>query len=181
MNWMQKTIQQIVETYQERVRNTCFRYVHSREDADEVAQDVFVQVHASLNRFRKDAELSTWIYRIAVNKSLDFLRYKKRKKRFAQVISLFGLAGEIRNIPEPGGGNPHKDIEAEERSRQLKMALDKLPDTQKTAVILKRFQACKNKEISEIMEISVSAVEALQHRAMKNMKKYLTAYFEKVL
>ena len=74
----------LVEIHQEKVRNTCFRFVKNSEDADDVAQEVFIQVYESLDKFRNEAEISTWIFRIAVNKSLDFLRRKKRKKRFAK-------------------------------------------------------------------------------------------------
>jgi RNA polymerase sigma-70 factor (ECF subfamily) len=70
----------LVETLQKPVRNTCFRFVNYVEDADDIAQVVFIQVYESMSNFREEAQLSTWIYIIAVNKSLDFLRRKKRKK-----------------------------------------------------------------------------------------------------
>jgi len=70
----------IVETHQEKVRSTCFRFLNNREDADDAAQEVFVQVYESLSHFRKESELSTWIYRIAVNKSLDLLRKSQLMK-----------------------------------------------------------------------------------------------------
>ncbi len=72
----------IVENLQEKVRNTCFRYVNNVEDADDIAQEVFIQVYESMNNFREESQISTWVYRIAVNKSLDFLRSKKQKKTF---------------------------------------------------------------------------------------------------
>jgi RNA polymerase sigma-70 factor (ECF subfamily) len=90
----------LVENLQEKVRNTCFRYVNSIEDADDIAQDVFVQVYESMSHFREESQLSTWVYRIAVNKSLDFLRSKKRKKRFGQITSLFKSNGEDEEIIE---------------------------------------------------------------------------------
>ena len=90
----------LVERYQEKVRSTCFRFVHNGEDADDLTQEVFIQVYASLPRFREDSGLSTWIYRIAVNKALDFIRRQRRKKRFGQLTSLFGsVEGGGRNRP----------------------------------------------------------------------------------
>ena len=62
--------QSIVENLQEKVRNTCFRYVNNVDDADDIAQEVFVQVYESIDNFREEAQISTWVYRIAVNKSL---------------------------------------------------------------------------------------------------------------
>jgi RNA polymerase sigma-70 factor (ECF subfamily) len=71
----------IVETNQEKVRNICFRYVNNHDDADDIAQEVFIQVYDSLSHFRNESQLSTWIYRIAVNESLDYI-HKKRKSLF---------------------------------------------------------------------------------------------------
>ncbi len=169
----------LVENHQEKVRNTCFRFVNNREDADEVAQDVFIQVYESLSHFREESELSTWIYRIAVNKSLDFIRKKKRKKRFAQLTSLFGFSEEKEEIVLPVGSNPQQEMEEKERKQILDSAIDKLPESQKTAITLSKYEGFSNKEITSIMELSLSAVEALIHRAKKNLHKQLYHYYEK--
>ena len=168
----------IVEAHQEKVRNTCFRFVKNPEDADDVAQEVFIQVYESLGHFRKDSELSTWIYRIAVNKSLDFIRKKKRKKRFAQLTSLFGFNEEKEEVVLPATDNPQQDMEAKEDKQVLNSALDQLPENQKTAIMLSKYEGFSNKEIAEIMEVSLSAVEALMHRAKKNLHKLLYDYYE---
>ena len=130
-------------------------------------------------RFREDAELSTWIYRIAVNKSLDFLRRQKRKKRFAQLTSLFGIHEEKEEIVLPAEGNPQQELEDKERKQILDWAIEKLPENQKTAIILSKYEGFSNKEIASTMDMTLSAVEALIHRAKKNLEKKLTFYFEK--
>lgn len=169
----------IVETHQEKVRNTCFRFVKNAEDAEDVAQEVFLQVFESQSHFRGEAELSTWIYRIAVNKSLDFIRRKKRKKRFAQLTSLFGVGekDEVLDIPVPE--NPQKELEGKERKQILDWAVNTLAENQKAAITLSKYEEFSNKEIADIMEMSVSAVEALIHRAKKNLHKQLYKYYEK--
>jgi RNA polymerase sigma-70 factor (ECF subfamily) len=169
----------LVESHQEKVRNTCFRFVKNSEDADDVAQDVFIQVYESLNRFREESELSTWIYRIAVNKSLDFIRKKKRKKRLAQLTSLFGFNEEKEEIVLPANGNPQQDLENKERKEILDRAIDELPESQKTAITLSKYEGFSNKEIAQIMDMSLSAVEALMHRAKKNLHRLLYDYYEK--
>lgn len=174
-----KNFQSLVETHQEKVRNTCFRFVRNREDADELAQDVFIQVYESLSHFREDAELSTWIYRIAVNKSLDFIRYQKRKKRFAQLTSLFGVGGDREDITAAVFDHPQSRLEDKERRQILDEALDKLPENQRTAITLSKYEGFNNKEIAAIMDLSLSAVEGLIHRAKKNLHKLLQDYFEK--
>ena len=75
------------------VFNLTLSYVHNREDAEEITQDVFIEVFRSANAFKGDANVVTWLYRITVNKSLDFLKYKKRQKRFAFLTSLFNTTG----------------------------------------------------------------------------------------
>ncbi|MBL1214370.1 MAG: RNA polymerase sigma factor [Ignavibacteriae bacterium] len=172
----------IVENLQEKVRNTCFRYVNNVEDADDIAQEVFIQVYESMSHFREESQISTWVYRIAVNKSLDFLRSKKRKKRFGQLTSLFRSTEEGEEIIEiPSYGTPEQELEDKERKEILDWAIAKLPENQKTAIILSRYEGFSNKEITEIMNMSLSAVEALMFRAKKNLQKQLKDYFEKHL
>ena len=172
--------QSIVENLQEKVRNTCFRYVNNVEDADDIAQEVFIQVYESMSNFREESQISTWVYRIAVNKSLDFLRSKNRKKRFAKLTSLFRTVDEEEETIEiPSFGTPQQELEDKERKEVLDWALAKLPDNQKTAIILSKYEGFSNKEITEIMDMSLSAVEALMHRAKKNLQKLLKDYFEK--
>lgn len=171
--------QSIVETHQEKVRNTCFRFVKNPDDADELAQDVFVQVYESLSHFREESELSTWIYRIAVNKSLDFIRKKNRKKRFAQLTTLFGFGEEKEEIIIPIDDNPHQDLENKERKQILQSAIDKLPENQRKAITLSKYEGFSNKEIVSIMKLSLSSVESLIHRAKKNLHKQLYDYYEK--
>ncbi|UOD35137.1 RNA polymerase sigma factor [Deferribacteraceae bacterium V6Fe1] len=169
---------EVVETHQEKVRNICFRYVKDVQDAEDLAQEVFMQVYESFEQFRNEAELSTWIYRIAVNKSIDFNRKKVRKKRFGQIVSLFGFKEEGEIMIADKGKEPHKKIEDEERKKILQEAIDKLPDNQKTVIILNKYEGFKNKEIAEIMKISVSAVDSLMHRAKKNLHDMLYKYYD---
>lgn len=159
------------------MRNTCFRFVKNPQDADDVAQDVFIQVYESLHHFREDAEVSTWIYRIAVNKSLDFLRKQKRKKRFAQITSILGFGSETDFVEVAADSDPFKNLQDKERRQLLDRAIDALPENQKTALTLSKLQGFSTKEIADIMNLSVSAVEALNHRARTNLQKRLGRYF----
>lgn len=167
----------IVETHQEKVRNICFRFVNNHEDTDDLAQEVFVQVYESLGHFRKESELTTWIYRIAVNESLDFLRRKKRKKRFAYLISLVGIDENKQGTVPAAAENPQRELENNERKEILIRAIGKLPEAQQTAITLSKIEGFRNKEIASVMGISLSAVEALIHRAKKNLHKLLYHYF----
>ncbi len=176
---MQSDFETIVRTHQEKVRNTCFRFVKNQQDADDLAQEVFMQVYESLDHFRNDAELSSWIYRIAANKSIDFLRKRKRKKRFAQLVSIFGFAEEQEEITVSSDGDPHQNLEDTQRTQVLQQALERLPVNQKKAIVLSKYEGFSNQEIADIMQVSLSAVESLIHRAKKNLKNMLFNYYEK--
>jgi len=169
----------LVDAHQKKVLNTCFRFVNNREDAEDLTQEVFLEVYKSIPGFRGDSKLSTWIYRIAVTKSLDYLRRQKRKKRFGILKSIFSdETGEmITNITS--GSNPGKKVEEEDRVRILNEALEKLPENQKAAFTLSKYEEMSYAEIAEILNTSSSAVDSLIQRAKSNLKKRLYHYYEK--
>lgn len=120
----------IVSTWQNMVYNTSLGIVQNAEDAEDVAQEVFVQVYESIEQFKGDSKFSTWLYRIAITKSLDHLRKKKRKKRFAFLQSIFGNnEEEVRH--QPDFHHPGISLENKEKAAILFGAIDKLPDNQK--------------------------------------------------
>ena len=151
--------------------------LQNTEDAEDITQEVFVQVFHSLSKFSDKAALSTWIYSIAVNKSLDHLKSKKRKKRFAFLTQLFHPeTGEVLHE------NPHFDhpgviLENKERTQMLFSALNKIPDSQKSVFVLSKIEGFSTKEIAGILSISDKAVESLNQRAKENLKKILENYY----
>ena len=164
----------LVEQYSHDIISTCCSFVNSREDAEDVAQEVFIEVYKSIRQFNKEANLNTWIYRICINKSLDFLRKQKRKKRIADLRGLF----VFKNRP---AGSPHQKLEEKERRRILQEQIALLAENQRIAIVLSQYDRLSNKQIAEIMETSESAVESLLHRAKANLRKDLAKYFEKNL
>lgn len=172
---------ELVELYQDRVLNTCYRFLLNREDAEDTAQEVFIEVHRSIKSFREDAKLSTWLYRIAVTRSLDAIRKHRRKKRFAPVKSLFGLQEEGKDIPDTGDTDPPDQLEQEQQMQILKDAIDSLPESQRIAFTLSKCDGMRNKEITAVMSLSLSAVEALVHRAKKSLRKKLHHHYESQL
>ncbi len=167
----------IVNTWQNMVYNTSLGIVQNAEDAEDVAQEVFVQVYESIGQFKGDSKFSTWLYRIAITKSLDHIRKKKRKKRFAFLQSIFGNnEEEVKH--QPDFHHPGISLENKEKAAILFRAIDKLPDNQKTAFTLHKLEGLSYQEVSEILESTVSSVESLMHRAKANLKKILTDYYQ---
>ena len=159
----------IVDTHHPMILNLCFQYVGNQEDAEEVAQDVFVRAYNARESYEPRAKFSTYLYRIAVNLSLN--RIRNRKRRFGLFQS---TVSEDRDL-SVAEGNPRPDelLEQKEKQTAVRKALDALPSNQRTAVILKRFQGLSYEEIAGVMNCSVSAVEARLHRAKMNLQKKL--------
>ncbi|HEY9364333.1 MAG TPA: RNA polymerase sigma factor [Chitinophagaceae bacterium] len=168
---------EIVTTWQDMVFNTVLGILQNEEDAEDVAQEVFVQVFESISSFKEESKLSTWLYRIAVTKSLDHLRRKKRKKRFAFVQSLFGMNHEEKNLVTDFY-HPGVALDNKERAAVLFKAINNLPPNQKVAFTLHKVEGLSYQEISEAMQTSLSAVESLIHRAKGNLKNQLNIYYQ---
>ncbi|MCK4761305.1 MAG: RNA polymerase sigma factor [Candidatus Aminicenantes bacterium] len=169
---------ELVENLQDRVLNTCYRFVFNREDAEDIAQEVFIEVHRSITAFKGQSRLSTWVYRVAVTKSIDYVRKSKRKKRLAPLKSLFGIEEDVKNIPAAPGSDPAGNLEQEERKRILLEAISALPENQRIVFTLSKYKGLGNKEIAGILGSTLSSVESLMHRAKKNLEKKLYHYFE---
>ncbi len=166
----------IVETWQSMVYNTALGIVQNAEDAEDIAQDVFVQVYQSISSFKGDSKFSTWLYRIAITKSLDHERRKKRKKRFAFVKSLFGDESQV-VIHPPDFHHPGVVLDKKEDAAALFKAISILPENQRIAFTLHKVEGLSYQEVSDIMKTTVSSVESLMHRAKTNLKKALENYY----
>lgn len=175
----QQAFSELVEKYQGLVTNACYGFLMNKDDADDLAQEVFVEAYHRLSAFREDSKISTWLYRIAVNRSIDEIRKMTRKKRFAHLTGLFTKEDKPLPITDPDEHNPHKEMESEQRLQILNSAIDKLPGNQAIAFRLSKFEGLSGKDISEIMDVSLSSVEALVHRAKANLKKQLYHHYQK--
>jgi RNA polymerase sigma-70 factor (ECF subfamily) len=172
-----RSFSELVAEHQDMVVNTCYRFVFNREDAEDLAQEVFIEVYRSLNKFREESKLSTWIYRIAVTKSLDHLRKLKRKKRFSSLKRVIGIDDPADSIPAADDDNPADVLDSKERLAVLQNALDALPDNQKTAFLLSKQDGYSNQEIADILQTTIPAVESLIHRAKKNLQSRLERHY----
>ncbi|MBK7680122.1 MAG: RNA polymerase sigma factor [Chitinophagaceae bacterium] len=162
----------LVENYKDRIFNTAIGIVQNAEDAEDVAQEVFIQVYRSIHSFKGESKLSTWMYRIATTRSLDLLRSRKSKKRFGFMQRLFGEGNEpLYEIPD--FNHPGVAMDRKETAAKLFKAIAQLPENQKAAFTLHKLEDLSYQEISEVMQTSVPAVESLMHRAKQNLKKIL--------
>lgn len=167
---------QLVEAYQHLVYNTVLTIVQQAEEAEDAAQEVFIQVFQNIGGFRGDAKLSTWLYRIAVSKALDVERKKKSKKRFGFVKQLIGMgSSEEENITD--FHHPGISLANKEQAAILFKALKQLPENQRIAFTLIKSEGLSYEEVSHVMNVTVKAVESLMHRAKDNLRKILSDYY----
>jgi len=167
----------LVEQYQQMVFRTCMGFLHNKDDADDLTQDIFIQAYQSLSRFKGEAAFSTWLYRIAVNASLNKVR-KSSKNLILQSIDAFfgtGKSGEAPFLPSDAE-DPENILIRQEHVEWVRRTLDSLPENQRTAIVLSKYDDLSQKEIAEIMKTSQGAVEALLQRAKKNLREKLSAH-----
>lgn len=167
------TFAELYEKYNKQVFNLVLQYVQNQEDAAEITQDVFVKIHQSLEKFNHQANLSTWIYRISINASLDFIKSRKRKKRWAVLTFLFHAdSNEIRH-EAMHFDHPGVELEQKEATERIFEAINRLPDKQKTALILSKIEHKSQVEVAQIMDLSPKAVESLIQRAKNNLSQHI--------
>ena len=167
----------IVETWQNMVYNTALGIVQNAEDAEDIAQETFVQVYQSISSFKGESKFSTWLYRITVAKALDHERRKKRKKRFAFIKSIFGEESQVLVNP-PDFHHPGVVLDKKENAAILFKAIGQLPENQRIAFTLHKVDGLSYQEVSDVMNTSISSVESLMHRAKTNLKKKLEDYYK---
>jgi RNA polymerase sigma factor (sigma-70 family) len=177
-NGNKEVFDELLNRYQVKVVNTCFRYLNDKEDARDAAQDIFIKLYFALPKFKPKAQFSTWLYRIAVNHSLNMLRSKKRKQ-WQQAMTTLGKKDlrHTNQIKSDATEDPEANLQSKEQSALVQNALAQLSTAQRTAVILHRFEGLSYKEIAAVMETSVSSVESRIFRAKQNLYKLLKVHF----
>ena len=173
----QSAYRSIYDLHKSIVYNTAMGFLTNKNDAEDITQEVFVQVFRSVKNFKKESKLSTWIYRITITKCLDLLRSRKAKKRFAIFTDIF--SDKEKDSEERFIDYEHPGIveEKSEMSKLLFKEIDSLPANQRIAFVLNKVEKLSYQEISEVMETSVSSVESLIFRAKGNLKKKLEGYY----
>lgn len=156
----------IVEKYQSNVFRTVMGFLHAKENAEEITQDVFVKAYQSLNSFEGRSAFNTWLYRIAVNLSLNFLKSEKRNRFWYSITDAFQPASKEKSIINK--------IEDEQQHKFVRKAIDALPENQRTAFVLSKYEELPQKEIASVMDLTEGAVEQLLVRAKINLKKKLS-------
>ncbi len=168
-----ESIQDIISEFKDKVFNTAFSMVKNYEDAEDMAQEVFLEIYQKLHQFRGDSALSTWIYKITVNKCLQHIRTQDASKRKSETEPIRDQLMQIPDFDHPG-----VKLENKEMANTLMKAIALLPEQQQVAFTLHKMEQLSQEEIAKILDKSISSVESLIHRAKQNLRKSLKAYYE---
>lgn len=153
--------------YRSRVLNTAYHFLGDRDAAQDVAQDVFVKLYASPKAYRPNAAFCTWLYRVTANCCLDEVRRRKRSRSVS-----------TEDVPECAAAcaSPEESVSSDELARLVRAAVASLPENQRMAVVLQRYEGLSYQQIAEVMKTSVPAVESLLFRAKTALKTRLSPY-----
>ena len=179
-NYDTAAFKKLVDQYQSMVLNTCYGFVHNSDDAQDITQEVFIKIYDSIHKFRGDSKLSTWIYRIAVNKSLNYIRANKKRQLISNIESVNHISSD-QLVVSPESDLEDESIESSERTQILFAAVNSLSKNQRIAFTLNKLDSISYNEVGEIMNISLPAVESLIHRAKLNLQKKLIKYYKKMI
>jgi RNA polymerase sigma-70 factor (ECF subfamily) len=168
----------LVRRYQDRVLGLAYRYLGDRVAAEDLAQEAFLRVYKARERYEPRARFSTWLYRIVVNLCLNELRWRKGKKAVALAVvteTSSNLNIDMEDEEEP---EPHETLEKMELAERLKEIIARLPDNQRIAILLNKYEGLSYQEVAEAMDLSVMAVKSLLTRARVKIKERLLPYLK---
>jgi RNA polymerase sigma factor (sigma-70 family) len=164
-----------IREHQHSVFNIVLKMVAQPHDAEEITQDVFIDVYRKPGVFRGDSSVSTWLYRIAMNKCIDHLRKKERGKKWS-ITGFFNT--KTNDEQEPAEFfHPGIAVENREKAAVLFKAMKKLPPSQHKAWVLSELENLSYREIADVMNISLSSVESLLFRARQNLRKIISTMY----
>ncbi len=162
----ERAFNELVLKYRKNVYLTAVGMIGDADDAEDIAQDVFVKAYESLSLFRGDSAVYTWLYRITVNLCLNRLR--KRKVR-----SFFGLEEVSQTLAAPEGAEP---AELQELNKRLRKAISELPEKQRAVFILRHFHELPHADIAQIMDRDVGTIKANYFQAIQKLRAKLGPY-----
>lgn len=163
----------LVEIYQKRVYALCVQLTGNRDDAQDLAQEVFIQALASLKNFRQQSDLGTWLHRIAVNKWINISRKEKKHRVIYLDAPVKTADSEVQREVPSTEGNPLELVEEKEFHSLVRRTLYQLTDEHRAVLVLREIQGYSYEEIAIILDCSLGTVRSRLNRARKSMKEKL--------
>lgn len=169
---------ELVERYQHRLVGVMHHLVGHRDEAEDLAQEVFLRVYRNRKKYTPRAKFSTWLFTIANNLALNSLRDRQRKPVIPLDVRESSASGQFMagNVPGARDAPPTHNLQQTELADVVRKALDELNDRQRVAVVLNKFEDMGYAEIAEVMDLTEKAVKSLLSRARCKLREALQAY-----
>jgi RNA polymerase sigma-70 factor, ECF subfamily len=162
----------LVRRYQDRLFTALVHIASSRDEAEDVAQDAFIQAYLKLSTFARNSSFYTWLYRIAFNTAISRRRRKRVENSIEQAKDAVG------DEPADRGDMPHDRLMREERGELIRRALGEISEEHRAILVLREIEGCDYEEISRILELPVGTVRSRLHRARLQLKEQLTGVLD---
>ncbi len=172
----EKAFSTLVRKFQDRVLGLAYRYLGDRDAAQDLAQEAFLRVFKARERYEPRAKFSTWLYRIVVNLCLNELRWRKGRQSVALAIATETSSNLNIDLADDEEQAPHEALENAELATKIQEIITTLPESQRIAILLNKYEGLSYQEVAEAMETSVMAVKSLLTRARVKIKERLLPY-----
>jgi RNA polymerase sigma-70 factor, ECF subfamily len=169
---------ELIRRYQERIYATIYHMTANHEDANDLAQETFIKAYQALRSFKGDSSFYTWIYRIAVNKTINFLKQRKHRVHMSLNDLDFNAEHDPDLVALISHKTPRRDINLSELQEKLNGAMQKLSETHRTVVALHDVQGLSHEEIGDIMDCNVGTVRSRLFYARQQLQAYLSDYLK---
>ena len=173
-----KAYDELVKRYQERIYATIYHMTSNHEDANDLAQESFIKAFQALKAFRGGSSFYTWLYRIAVNKTINFLKQRKNKLHFSLNDLDFNTEHNPDLVALISDKTPHRDAGLAELQNKLNEALHKLSEPHRMVVVLHDVQGVSHDEIAEIMDCNIGTVRSRLFYARQQLQGHLAEYLQ---
>ena len=173
-----KAFEQLVKRNLNNVHALVFRFLRESSMIDDITQEVFLRIYRNADKYEPRAKFSTWLYRIVANLCFNVMRSRRRRR----VVSLESSGAEDnlrRDVPDSAQPAPQDQMDKAELYEQVARAIGELPENQRIAIILNKYQSKNYKEIAAVLDTSTMAVKSLLSRARSNLRNRLRLYIEK--
>jgi len=169
---------ELIRRYQERIYATVYHMTSNHEDANDLTQETFIKAYRALKSFKGDSSFYTWVYRIAVNKTINFLKQRKNRVHMSLNDMDFNTEHNPDLVALISDKTPRRDLNLAELQEKLNAALQKLSEQHRMVVTLHDIQGLSHEEIGKIMDCNVGTVRSRLFYARQQMQAYLSDYLK---
>ena len=167
--------EQLVNKYQTRLYNLVYQLTNASPDSPDIVQEIFIKVYEKVSSFKGKSSVYTWLYRLAVNTALDYLKKVKRKK----VVAVENIEKDFLQRQD-NAKTPFEKLRKKEVQDQVRRAISKLPDKYRTVIMLREIEGASYREISQILGRSIGTIESRLFRARVLLQEYLKDFMEEL-